>query len=334
MVSASNSSVFSGAIIAKLNKKIAKGFLNSSGEMCYFIDIVLPIDKIDGVNTLCDLRLGVDTEPKKSDMYNLYLNISIGTSKYDQKEDIFYKYLGMKVVKKQSALFGMPPSKQSEDYRFALADWLTLKLNTVQKLITRLRVSPQRDRLITNYAEEEILWEATKKFCIEIEQKSVIKPKASKKAPAAGASASEAGAAAGASASASASEAGAAAGAEAGAAANRAAIEKYSSGNSIEPSFKECCVCAEETTNKTPCKHHICIVCLSRLNKQKCPICRGTMYAEDDDDEDEDDEDDDDLSEEEEDEEEEDYEPSAINDSIDDSSIGYTINDPINEDAF
>jgi hypothetical protein len=318
MVSTSNSSVFSGAIIAKLNKKIAKGFLNSSGEMCYFIDIVLPIDKIDGVNTLCDVRLGVDTEPKKSDIYNLYLNISIGTSKYDQKEDIFYKYLGMKVVKKQSALFGLPPSKQSEEYRFALADWLTLKLNNIQKLITRLRVSPQRDRLITNYAEEEILWEATKKFCIEIEKKSVIKTKASKKA----ASASASGAAAGTSEAA------------AGAAANRAAIEKYSSENRIEPSFKECCVCAEETTNKTPCKHHICIVCLSRLNKQKCPICRGTMYAEDeeeDDDEDEDDDDDeDDLSEEEE--EEENNEPSsaAIHDTIHDSSI----NDTINEVAF
>ena len=297
MVSTSNSSVFSGAIIAKLNKKIAKGFLNSSGEMCYFIDIVLPIDKIDGVNTLCDLRLGVDTEPKKSDIYNLYLNISIGTSKYDQKEDIFYKYLGMKVVKKQSALFGLPPSKQSEEYRFALADWLTLKLNNIQKLITRLRVSPQRDRLITNYAEEKILWDATKKFCIEIEQKSVIKTRARTRA--------------------SASEAAAAAAAE---------EEKSSSGNRIEPSFKECCVCAEETTNKTPCKHHICIVCLSRLNKQKCPICRGTMYAEEEDDEedddDEDDDDEDDLSEEE---EEENNEPSAIND---------TINDPIHEVAF
>ena len=227
MVSTSMSSILSSVIISKLNKRIYRGIQTSSGEVRYYLDIILPIDKIDGVNTVCEIRVGVDIESKKVDIYNIYFNVSIGTSKFDQKEDIFYKYLGVvRVLKKTTWCY---PNNQTEEYKNAVSHWLTLKLSKIQKLITKLRVSPQRDCLTINYDEDHNLWEAKKKYCKEIEKSS-----------------------------------------------------NASTDTRVESSYKECCVCAEETTNKTTCNHPICIVCLSRLNKQKCPICRGTIYPDDD----------------------------------------------------
>jgi hypothetical protein len=137
------------------------------------------------------------------------------------------------------------PNNQSEEYKTAVSHWMTLKLHKIQKMIAKLRVSPQRDCLTIKYEEDLNLWEAKKKYCKEIENTSNASAR-------------------------------------------------------VESSYKDCCVCAEETTNKTTCNHPICIVCLSRLNKQKCPICRSTIYPEDDDSSEYDDDDSDDEEEEEE----------------------------------
>jgi hypothetical protein len=236
MVTTTISSILTEVIITRLNKKIAKG--GPKDGYCHFIDVVLPIDKIDGVNTVCEIRLGVETNLAKTHLYQLHVCISIGTSKYEKKDDIFYKDMGMKSVKKVGKAM---PCKQPEEYKRAVYEWLSFKLGRIQALITKLRVSPQRDCLTTKYEEESLLWEAKKTFCSEIEKKS--------EAPA-----------------------------------------------SIETSFKNCCVCDDETTHKTACKHHICIVCVSRLNKQKCPMCRSAIYDDEDDDGESDDEDDDDES--------------------------------------
>ena len=160
--------------------------------------------------------------------------------------------MGMKSIKK--SIKGSP-CKQSEEYKRAVYDWISIKLSKIQSLITKLRVSPQRDCLTAKFEEESVLWEAKKAFCIELEKKSA--------APA-----------------------------------------------SIETTFKNCCVCDDETTHKTACKHHICIVCISRLNKQRCPMCRCAIYDEGADD-------DDDSSEEE---DSDDEESDAEDDYIDDAS--------------
>lgn len=220
MVTTTISTILTEVIITKLNKKIAKSSPKDGN--CHFLDIVLPIEKIDGVNIICELRIGVETNLVKTHLYQLQLCISIGTSKYDKKDDVFYKDMGMKSIKK--SLKG-PPCKQSEEYKRAVYDWISIKLTKIQTLITKLRVSPQRDCLTSKFEEESVLWEAKKAFCIEFEEKS--------SAPA-----------------------------------------------SIETTFKNCCVCDDETTHKTLCKHHICIVCISRLNKQRCPMCRCAIYDE------------------------------------------------------
>jgi len=238
MVTTTISAILSEVIITKLNKKIAKS--SPKDAYCHFLDIVLPIEKIDGVNIICELRIGVETNLVKTHLYQLQLCVSIGTSKYNKNDDVFYKDMGMKSIKK--SLKG-PPCKQSEEYKRAVYDWISIKLTKIQILIAKLRVSPQRDCLTSKYEEESVLWEAKKAFCIEFEKKSA--------APA-----------------------------------------------SIETTFKNCCVCDDETTHKTSCKHHICIVCISRLNKPRCPMCRCAIYDEgaDDSSSDEDSDDDDEDS--------------------------------------
>lgn len=48
--------------------------------------------------------------------------------------------------------------------------------------------------------------------------------------------------------------------------------------------FDDCSVCLEQTTNKTPCGHTLCMECWQKLEnpeKPKCPICRGYIdYVE------------------------------------------------------
>lgn len=41
-------------------------------------------------------------------------------------------------------------------------------------------------------------------------------------------------------------------------------------------SFKDsiCTVCHDPTTTKTPCRHHLCMVCWEKLQKKTCPCCR------------------------------------------------------------
>ena len=62
----------------------------------------------------------------------------------------------------------------------------------------------------------------------------------------------------------------------------------------IERLYKECSICDEYTTLTTKCNHHICLPCLSHLQKQKCPMCRNQLYEEDDYDDDDDESDSDD----------------------------------------
>ena len=258
MVKTTINSMFAEALITKLNKRIIKGNLATlDDDGSYFIDNILPIDKIDNVNTICEMRLGVKTNKVNSHAYQVYFSVSMGTSKYDKKDEVYFKDFGIKLIKKKKPCL---PHKQPEEYKEEVFKWLTEKLNKLQTIIKKLRVSPQRDCLTINYEEENDLWEAKKEFCKAISNECLADP------------------------------------------------ENTSAG--IESSFKECCVCNDETTNKTSCNHHICIVCLSRLNKQQCPMCREEMYEDDDDDDDDsdDDSDSDDDEDDEDNEEEEDIE--------------------------
>ena len=242
MVKTTISSVLAEALIIKLNKRIIKGYCSTmDDDGSYFIDNTLPIDKIDNVNTICDMRVGVKTNKVNSHAYQFYFTVTMGTSKYDKKEEIFWKDFGIKLIKKRKPCL---PHKQPEEYKEEVFKWLSEKLNKLQTIIKKLRVSPQRDCLTINYEEENNLWNAKKEFCKAIGNESLADP------------------------------------------------ENTSAG--IESSFKECCICNDETTNKTSCNHHICIVCLSRLNKQQCPMCREEMYEDDGDDDSDDDSDDDD----------------------------------------
>lgn len=38
--------------------------------------------------------------------------------------------------------------------------------------------------------------------------------------------------------------------------------------------YGECSVCLDNTTTRTKCGHHICLVCESGINTGKCPVCR------------------------------------------------------------
>ena len=242
MVKTTINSMFAEALITKLNKKIIKGHLASlDDDGSYFIDNILPIDKIDNVNVICEMRVGVKTNKVNSHAYQFYFTVTMGTSKYDKKEEIFWKDFGIKLIKKRKPCL---PHKQPEEYKEDVFKWLAEKLNKLQTIIKKLRVSPQRDCLTINYKEENDLWEAKKEFCKLISNASLD--------------------------------------------------DENDTSGGIESSFKECCVCNDETTNKTSCNHHICIVCLSRLNKQQCPMCREEMYEDGGDDSDDDDSDDDD----------------------------------------
>jgi hypothetical protein len=39
--------------------------------------------------------------------------------------------------------------------------------------------------------------------------------------------------------------------------------------------FEDCSVCLEKTSGKTRCGHAICKICMSKLKKPSCPICRA-----------------------------------------------------------
>ena len=267
MVSTKNASSFAEHIINKLNRKIAKG-VASNEPKTWFIDYILPIEKIDSVNTICELRLIVSSKSKMYDQYQLYFGISIGTSKYDKTDEIYWKILGQD--KKIKKINNCLPNKQPPEYTYCAYLWLSEKFKKLQTLIKKLRVSPQRNCLTVNYDSEKLLWDATKNFCKEIQLSS-----SSGIAP----------------------------------------------DNDIVTSFKECCVCADETTYKTQCKHPICIVCLSCLGKHKCPLCRSTIFEpdssdDDDDDEDTDDDDEDTDNDDNEDADNEDAEEDADNEDI------------------
>lgn len=55
-------------------------------------------------------------------------------------------------------------------------------------------------------------------------------------------------------------------------------------GDRVKKAYDECCICNDITTMQTQCKHHICVVCVSKLNKNKCPLCRGPVYYDTEDD--------------------------------------------------
>ncbi len=38
-----------------------------------------------------------------------------------------------------------------------------------------------------------------------------------------------------------------------------------------------CCVCLENTCQKTKCNHELCIECCSSLKKNICPMCRKKL---------------------------------------------------------
>lgn len=44
--------------------------------------------------------------------------------------------------------------------------------------------------------------------------------------------------------------------------------------DNIKWGFDDCCVCADLTTTKTSCGHHLCSECESAIKSNKCPICR------------------------------------------------------------
>ena len=51
----------------------------------------------------------------------------------------------------------------------------------------------------------------------------------------------------------------------------------------------ECCVCLEPTlTHFRPCNHHVCVACISQLNRMICPMCRADYQEDSSDEEDSD----------------------------------------------
>jgi hypothetical protein len=66
-------------------------------------------------------------------------------------------------------------------------------------------------------------------------------------------------------------------------------------GDNIQKGYGECCVCDDITVLSTNCNHFVCVECSSNLTKPKCPMCRASIYREEEED-DEDDEGDDDYS--------------------------------------
>lgn len=57
-------------------------------------------------------------------------------------------------------------------------------------------------------------------------------------------------------------------------------LNKTEGGNSGQDS--ECCICYESDCFiiKTKCKHELCMLCISKLKKHECPMCR-TEFPED-----------------------------------------------------
>lgn len=51
--------------------------------------------------------------------------------------------------------------------------------------------------------------------------------------------------------------------------------------------MQPCCVCLDHTTNKTSCKHSLCLQCIAKMKGNKCPMCRqhAFRYPDDSDDE-------------------------------------------------
>lgn len=47
---------------------------------------------------------------------------------------------------------------------------------------------------------------------------------------------------------------------------------------------EECCICYDQTVNKTICDHSLCLRCLNKIpnNNKKCPLCRTFLTIEDD----------------------------------------------------
>ena len=43
----------------------------------------------------------------------------------------------------------------------------------------------------------------------------------------------------------------------------------------------ECCVCLEQCSTETVCRHHLCRRCSFNLKKQICPLCRKGPDADD-----------------------------------------------------
>ena len=41
--------------------------------------------------------------------------------------------------------------------------------------------------------------------------------------------------------------------------------------------LENCCVCFENTSNKTQCGHLLCLSCLRQLNNKLCPLCRTNL---------------------------------------------------------
>lgn len=52
-------------------------------------------------------------------------------------------------------------------------------------------------------------------------------------------------------------------------------IEKTENGKCSD----ECCVCFTVTEHLTHCGHRVCLECLSRLNSEKCPMCRKHLFV-------------------------------------------------------
>jgi hypothetical protein len=44
--------------------------------------------------------------------------------------------------------------------------------------------------------------------------------------------------------------------------------------------YQDCCVCLEKTGGRTKCNHAICGICISKLKKTKCPLCRACIEPE------------------------------------------------------
>lgn len=47
--------------------------------------------------------------------------------------------------------------------------------------------------------------------------------------------------------------------------------------------MQPCCVCLDHTSNKTSCKHSLCLQCVAKMDGIKCPICRRYAFKYDSD---------------------------------------------------